>query len=454
LRLSLVERWLKGNESSMEAPDLYCDICGAANSREAAICRACQSPLHGLPESYEPGEREMEQESDVYIQFTLTENSITTMRLSRQPRPEVHLLHGRYEVLGKVGTGGFGAVYKARDRQRKNRLVAIKSIELDALSASQAIEATDTYNRELSLLSRLDHPHLPSLHEHFADATHWYLVMDFIDGEPLDEYLRQLEEPCLPLEEVIDVGLQLCDVLQYLHQLEPPIIFRDVKPANIMRTPGGRLYLIDFGIARRFQPGRTRDTAPLGSPGFAAPEQYGRAQSTIRTDIYGLGATLYFLLTGHDPATTPFNLPPILSLCPSLPEPLTELITAMLVHDPADRPSIQSVKETLIMYDPMVSHGLDRAWQLRASTKVASPVSARGQASGRLHRISRFLKGLFSVLVVYLVARPYLMNSNPLEKKQPWQTSPLSSRSISAPLQRAPCSTMQQALLCQMSAYN
>src|SRR6185312_17225038 len=144
------------------------------------------------------------------------------------------LLHGRYNVLSQVGTGGFGAVYKARDLQTNGRMVAIKAIELDTLSASQAIEATDTFNRELSLLSNLDHPHLPTIYEHFIDETHWYLVMDFIDGEPLDEYLQQIQTTSLPLKQVLNIGTQLCDVLRYLHQLQPPVIFRDLKPANIM----------------------------------------------------------------------------------------------------------------------------------------------------------------------------------------------------------------------------
>ncbi len=454
----------------MQTPDLYCDKCGAANSREAVICFACQCPLRRSPANYEPDEPgpEAEQEPDVYIQFTLTEHSITTTRLAqRHSQPEVDLLHGRYEVLEKVGTGGFGAVYKARDRQRKNRMVAIKAIELNALSAAQTIEATDTFNRELSLLSNLDHSHLPGLYEHFIDATHWYLVMDFIDGEPLDDYLQQLQEPCLPLEEVIDIGLQLCDVLHYLHQLEPPIIFRDVKPANIMRTPGGRLYLIDFGIARRFKPGQARDTTPLGSPGFAAPEQYGGAQSTIRTDIYGLGATLYFLLTGHDPATTPFNLPPILSLCSSLPEPLAGLITSMLAYDLAERPAnIQDVKELLMQYDPVALRAAGRALQLhsarfRTPTPTAShapktlssvPQSIRMPAG--LRRLSGFLKGLFSLLVIYLVARPYIIQVNLLEKNQAWQISPLFSRSTLAPLQCALYSMTPAAFTCRVFARN
>lgn len=341
----------------------------------------------------------------LYLQFTLTPNAPPTVRLIQAARPAPRtLLHNRYEVLGKAGTGGFGAVYKARDTRHNNRLVAIKAIELDTLSASQAIEATDTFNRELHLLSSLDHAHLPTVYEHFTDATHWYLVMDFIDGEPLDVYLHQMPE--LPVREVIDIGLQLCDVLGYLHQRQPPIIFRDVKPANIIRTPGGRIYLIDFGIARRFTPGQKRDTTPLGSPGFAAPEQYGNAQTTPRTDIYGLGATLHFLLTGHDPATTPFQLPPLLSLRPALPHTLAALIRSMLALDPDQRPQdMTTIQQDLFHYMPVAYRTTARSFQIRSAqlhaSGTANPPAVPPPAPGplRQRRASRFLRKLFGALL-------------------------------------------------------
>ncbi len=379
----------------MQMPDLYCPECGAANLRHATICFACRHPLDPPPAPDIPA-------TPMQIELNLSSGSLTMIQL-QQPQPTTNLLHERYQVLDKVGTGGFGAVYKARDTLRRNRMVAIKAIELDTLSASQAIEATDTFNRELGLLSTLDHPNLPHVYEHFIDATHWYLVMDFIDGEPLEERLQQVAEGRLPLKEVLDLALQLCNVLQYLHQLKPPIIFRDVKPANIMLTPGGSLYLIDFGIARRFKPGQSKDTTPLGSPGFAAPEQYGKAQTTPRTDIYGLGATLYFLLTGYDPANTPFHLPPILSLCPTVPEPLANLITSMLALDPAQRPaSITDVQRLLQSYAP-----LSRLVVLRP-TPSSAPTPNRAyrmpaMAPTRRQRLLQIGRVLIAVIVIGIV---------------------------------------------------
>lgn len=391
----------------MQTPDLYCDECGAANQRTATNCFACQHPLKPAPASYTQGSSLPATESGssgpFQIQINLSSGSLTMIQL-QQPQIALNLLHDRYIVLEKVGTGGFGAVYKARDARNQNRLVAIKAIELDTLSASQAIEATDTFNRELSMLSSLDHWHLPRVYEHFLDETHWYLVMDFIAGEPLDEYLQQIEQTCLPLNEVIDIGLQLCDVLRYLHQLKPPIIFRDVKPANIMRTPGGHLYLIDFGIARRFKRGQAKDTAPLGSPGFAAPEQYGKAQTSPRSDIYGLGATLYFLLTGHDPANTPFNLPAISTFCPSLPEPLVELITSMLALDVYDRPeSVLAVQQVLARY------ALPDTRNAPAAVSKSIPDVVSPTWTGRL---SSLLNLLISVIVIFLILALCLLSTN------------------------------------------
>jgi serine/threonine protein kinase len=388
-----------------DMPDRFCDECGAANAREATVCFACARPLEAPSEGQDESVSDEEvQTSDtpVYLQITLSADSQRTIQFVQPASsPPVPLLHGRYKVLNQVGTGGFGAVYRARDLQANGRMVAIKAIELDTLSASQAIEATDTFNRELNLLSNLDHPHLPTIYEHFIDKNHWYLVMDFIEGEPLDEYLQQIQEPCLPFKQVINVGNQLCDVLRYLHQLHPPVIYRDLKPSNIMRTPGGRLYLIDFGIARRFKPGQTRDTTPLGSPGFAAPEQYGKAQTTPRSDIYSLGATLYFLLTGYDPANTPFHLPPIRSLCPTLPEPLADLLTSMLALDPADRPaSIAAVQQVLNEYAPSTRHTTVLA-QTRAF--AVPPQTAAPPTPPPSHRLRSFLKGIFSIALTCLI---------------------------------------------------
>jgi serine/threonine protein kinase len=269
------------------------------------------------------------------------------------------LFRNRYFIVNKIGTGGFGSVYKARDIQSGDRLVAIKEVRLQGLHTQAMLEATTTFHREVSVLSQLDHPNLPRVYEHFQTLGQWYLVMDFIAGETLEQYQSKTPTGRLLLSEVLDMGLQLCIVLDYLHSHHPPIVFRDLKPANIMRTPTGQLYLIDFGIARYFKPGQAKDTVALGSLGYAAPEQYGKAQTTPRADIYSLGAVLHQLLTARDPSEAPFRFRPLRPKSHSDPGSLTTsmvdvlvnkletLIASMLEMDVNKRPHIAYVKQEL-----------------------------------------------------------------------------------------------------------
>jgi oligopeptide transport system substrate-binding protein len=301
----------------MDSASLFCHVCGAANQADAASCFACGE---SFSTSSPAGGNQIEE-----------------------------LLHQRYHIINLIGTGGYAAVYRAWDIQSGHRLVAIKQINLQGITAKEAIEATDTFNREVALLSGLTHPNLPRVLDHFTDPRHWYLVMDYIEGETLEEYLQKTSSGKLPLERVLNIGLQLCTVLDYLHTRQPPIIFRDVKPANIMQTLAGHLYLIDFGTARHLKPGQEKDTIALGSPGYAAPEQYGKSQSTQQADIYSLGATLHHLLTGDDPAEDSFRFASLQSTDPSLPAALESLIGQMLDLDPGKRPtSIAVVKEALL----------------------------------------------------------------------------------------------------------
>src|SRR5579859_3336456 len=310
-----------GAAAMMHSLSFFCDVCGASNSQQATHCFACRQPLHSA------------------LSPLSVPDSSNHPVLAPVP-PGGALLPGsqltqRYQIVDQIGQGGFGLVFKARDLQQKHKLVAIKEINLRTLNVEEIIEVTDTYNREVTLLSKLEHVNLPRVYDHFTDPEHWYLVMDFIEGQTLEDYLNKKRRGSLRVKEVLSIGITLCHVLGYLHSQRPPIIFRDLKPANIMRTPKGRLYLIDFGIARRFTPGQARDTGPLGSPGYAAPEQYGKAQTTVQTDVYGLGATLQTLLTGKDPLE--------LSLVGALaghkiPKKLQRLLDRMLERDSGKRP--------------------------------------------------------------------------------------------------------------------
>ena len=311
---------------SFQQQELFCLECGAANAPGALTCAACQHAL-SLPEAAVP--------PSVPQPVAPRVRREATAGLSARPGTRA-LLHARYRLLKEIGQGGFGAVYRARDRQQRNRLVAIKQIDLSGLRPQEVIEVTDSFNREVTLLSQLKHPGLPLLYENFTEGNCWYLVMEYIHGRTLEDLLKRSRRGYFSLSKAASIIQKLADVLWYLHRQTPPIIFRDVKPANCMVTRRGRVYLIDFGIARRFSPGKQRDTGPLGSPGYAAPEQYGKAQTDARTDIYGLGATLQTLLTGCDPldlsaGEAPRNPKP-------LPADLQELLTATMEADPGKRP--------------------------------------------------------------------------------------------------------------------
>jgi WD40 repeat protein len=322
---------------------MYCNVCGAANAAGNAVCTVCQYPI-----GEDSGKTEDES-----------------------------LLKGRYRILTQVGTGGFGAVYKARDTFVSGQgtdLIAIKQVNLRGLTSQEVIEATDGFHREVLLLSNLEHVNLPQIYDSFTDPEHWYLVMDFIEGETLEQYLRNTtpssspaKTRSLPLDEVFSIALQLCHVLHYLHTRQPPIIFRDLKPANVMRAPEGNLYLIDFGIARQFKPGQAKDTMPFGSPGYAAPEQYGKAQTTPQSDLYSLGALLHQLLSGEDPAEMPFRFAPLCLYGTAGLAELEALIMRMVDMDPGKRPaSTAEVKEEMrriVMFRMLRTHEGPRIWR-------------------------------------------------------------------------------------------
>jgi serine/threonine protein kinase len=261
------------------------------------------------------------------------------------------LLAQRYWIISQVGQGGFGAVYKAKDCYEKHKIVAIKQISLKGLSPQKIIEATDTYNRELMCLSQLKHENLPCVYDHFTDPEHWYVMMEYIEGKTLEDILTKVRGGHLSVKKVLDIGITLCTVLGYLHAQHPPIIYRDVKPANILLTREGRLALIDFGIARHYRPGQAKDTGPLGSPGYAAPEQYGKAQTTAQSDIYSLGATLQTLLTGKEPLDILVGGE---STDCIKPKQLRTLLTQMLERDDSKRP--QSADEVKLYLQGLKEH--------------------------------------------------------------------------------------------------
>lgn len=233
------------------------------------------------------------------------------------------VIDDKYEVLSLIGEGGMSRVWLVRDK-RLNKLWAVKEIGRTARDANNAV-VVQSLIAEANLMKRLDHPMLPRIVDIIEDGRTIFVVMDYVEGESLKKVLRDAGRP-MDEADVISWGIQLCDVLEYLHERNPPVIYRDMKPGNIMLRDDGTVKLIDFGIAREYKEGATSDTSILGTKGYAAPEQFSRtAQTDARTDIYSLGVTLYVLVTGRSPADEAF-LRPIREINPQLSEGLEHII--------------------------------------------------------------------------------------------------------------------------------
>jgi formylglycine-generating enzyme required for sulfatase activity len=205
------------------------------------------------------------------------------------------ILNNRYRIVKRIAEGGFGAVYRAWD-MNLNLACALK----ENLDTHEAVK--EQFFKEATILAGLRHPNLPRVTDHFAlPGFGQFLAMDFVEGQDLQEMLDERDGP-LPYEQAIPWILQICDAIIYLHSQNPPIIHRDIKPANIKITPGGQAMLVDFGIAKRYDPGsKTIIGAQAVTPGFSPPEQYGVGATDVKSDIYALGASLYAILTGHTP---------------------------------------------------------------------------------------------------------------------------------------------------------
>lgn len=226
------------------------------------------------------------------------------------------------------------AVYEARDT-RRGTSCAIKEMSLSTVPANERSQAIQNFLAEARILSRLDHPNLPAFTDFFTEGTRHFLVMEFIDGSTLEDLLEANHGP-FSERRVLGWARQLCDVLEYLHHQQPPIIFRDLKPSNIMLTRGGRIKLIDFGIARIFRPSVAQDTQLLGTPGFAPPEQYGSAQTDERSDIYSLAMTLFQLMTDavNDHG---FGLKDVHFTYPQISSPVARVLEKATALKPEDR---------------------------------------------------------------------------------------------------------------------
>jgi serine/threonine-protein kinase len=312
-----------------------CQICGFANRAGAKVCGGCGQPLITGPtcSNCGAGNRPQAQRCRVCGHPLTTTSARGT------------LLAGRYRIIKLIAQGGMGAVYQAEDTRIAGAVWAIKEMMPGGGSQQEIQEAIRDFQREADLLARLSHPNLARVTDKFEENGRHYLVMELVEGDTLESILNN-SPGCIDPGRVLAWADQLCGVLEYLHRQRPPVIYRDMKPANAMEVRGTQtVKLIDFGIVRFFKPGQTRDTKALGTPGYAAPEQHGKGQSDARTDIYGLGVMLLQLMTGYDVEnpSQPFRFPPARSLNPALSRQLEAALGRAVQYNPAQR--FQSVAE-------------------------------------------------------------------------------------------------------------
>lgn len=235
------------------------------------------------------------------------------------------VIGGKYKILNVIGRGGMSVVYLARD-EKVNRQWAIKEI------SKKANRDFSLDKKEIEMMKKLNHPNLPGIVDVIESGETLLIVMDYIEGQSLEDIFE--EQGAQPPELVIEWGIQLCDALGYLHSQTPPIIYRDMKPANVMLKPDGNVVLIDFGAAREYKPEKIKDTIAFGTIGYAAPEQYSETdQSDARTDIYCLGVLMFQLLTGKNP----HDLQPIRDIDPSLSSGLEAIVQKCTQVNKEDR---------------------------------------------------------------------------------------------------------------------
>jgi eukaryotic-like serine/threonine-protein kinase len=314
----------------------FCPECGAHTATGDPFCGEC-----GKPQEAAPGRTLAPPSANRTPRPGMTggaNNTPTGLQLAVGT-----LLADRYRIVRRVGGGGMGSVYEAVDANLAGRRVAVKEmIEMFADESARA-KAIEDFKRESELLARLEHPSIPTIYDYFFDQSRgrYYLVMKFIDGGDLAAFQHARGGRVDELT-VTQWAIQACDVLDYIHSQNPPLIYRDLKPANLMldgRT--SRLMLVDFGIARFVAPSQKGVTA-VGTMGYAPPELFsGKVEP--RSDIYSLGATMFHLLTGADPQDNPLLIfdfaknPKPRQINPEITARMEQIICRAVEHEPADR---------------------------------------------------------------------------------------------------------------------
>jgi serine/threonine-protein kinase len=326
---------------------------------------------------------------------------------------------GRDVVLSDGGTrqffitrvikeGGQGAVFAAIDAH--DHVYAVKQMLDQFTSEGERAAAVERFEAEAALLRGLKHPRIPAVFASYQDEGYHYLVMEFVVGDDLEDIVRQRGR--IDEASALRWAGQVCDVLQYLHHQPIPIIFRDVKPSNIMITPDGDVKLVDFGIAKTFNPTRQQGTQ-IGTPGYAPPEQY-QGLATPQSDLYALAATLHHLLSGRDPREhPPFSFPPLRDLVPTVSQRTATVLQRALMMRKEDRyENIAAFRDALIPASATPGNAVGPA--LTVPIPGTPPPASRRMWRGCATLALVISIGLGGLAASYLViARPPLFASTP-----------------------------------------
>src|SRR5262249_16761543 len=316
---------------------MFCPECGSRVQPGDPFCGECGAGQDPMPAQPPP--------VVIEARSGAVENRAPDLKKSKQaPSQQLEpgtLLLDRYSIVSRVGGGGMGSVYQARDKRLADRLCAVKEMIEMFADENQRAKAVDDFKREAEVLAQLDHPSIPTVFDYFIEGGRYYLVMRWIGGGDLAEQMRMRAGIVEELS-VCKWAIQICDVLHYIHSQKPPIIYRDLKPANLMLDDKtSRVMLVDFGIARIVRPTEKGVTA-IGTMGYAPPELFaGKVEP--RSDIYSLGATMFHMLTGSDPQDNPLLIfdfsknPRPTQINSAITPEMEGILVKAVAHNPEDR---------------------------------------------------------------------------------------------------------------------
>ncbi len=318
------------------------------------------------------------------------------------------VLNNIYRVVTILGKGAMGNVYLV-ERVKDDKKFVVKELFFTPQAGLDPSTAKEIFFREAEFIAKFDHEGLPKMYGVFSHGGKDYLVMDYIEGKTLEEIINTSEGP-IKEDDAIKWTVELASILDYLHNsFHQPVVYRDLKPSNIIITPEGKPKLVDFGIARYYNPDKNTDTFNYGSPGYAAPEQYkGRGQSTPQSDIFGLGVILFQMVTKYDPSLKPFIFPSMKGLNPSVSAELEAIVKRAIQLEPLKRYiSIMEFSEALMKYS-----GTSSSYEDEKKWKVLPNILA---ITGKRLAWATIAVPIFSWLIMILSYNAGLISSEPVQ---------------------------------------